>query len=516
MQKNLVKKGLVCGIIMLFFGVSVVPIIKAPGSPDTIPPIISDITLLASEPLDTNPSFGWINITCEVTDNINVSDVRLTITCPDGSTTNVSMNAPEIQKYYYNTTFTQYGIYHYFIWASDTYRNACTSSRYEFTMPPNWDINIDGECNQLDMILISNHYGETGSPGWIREDVDNNGIIQALDIVLVSTHYGEQWLHPPYAPGTPSPPDNATGVDITTNLSWAGGDPDGDSVTYDVYFGTASSPPKAVSNQSITSYDPGTMSYSTTYYWKIIAWDSHGATTPGLVWHFTTVNNPPVFGTPSPANGSTGNLLSLTWSIPINDPQGNPFSWTIQCSNRQTTSGTGASNGTKSLALSGLTNSTSYKVWVNATDPTGSGLYTRKWYTFTTITSQPPNPPIIDGPASGKAGVSYIYNFVAVDPLGDDVYYRIEWGDGSPVTEWIGPYHSGQLVIASHTFSNTGTLVIKCQAKDSHGSLSSWGQLVVTMPKGTTYIPSLFLELIERLMERFPHAFPILRQLLGY
>ena len=100
-------------------------------------------------------------------------------------------------------------------------------------------------------------------------------------------------------------------------------------------------------------------------------------------------NNPPVFGTPSPANGSTGNLLSLTWSIPINDPEGNIFSWTIQCSNGQTNSGTGASNGTKSLALSGLAYSTTYKVWVNATDPTGSGLYTRRWYTFTTKANLP-------------------------------------------------------------------------------------------------------------------------------
>jgi len=156
-----------------------------------------------------------------------------------------------------------------------------------------------------------------------------------------------------------------------------------------------------------------------------------------------------------------------------------------------------------------------YKVWINATDPTGSGLYTRKWYTFTTA-SPPPNPPTIDGPASGKTGVSYNYNFVAVDPDGDDVYYRIEWGDGSPVTEWIGPYHSGQLVIVSHTFIKRGTLIIKCQAKDSYDALSDWGQLKVIMPKVTGYMPSLFLELIERLMERFPHAFPILRQLLGY
>jgi len=98
----------------------------------------------------------------------------------------------------------------------------------------------------------------------------------------------------------------------------------------------------------------------------------------------TPLNSPPVFGTPSPVNGSTGNPVSFTWSIRINDTEGDSFNWTIQCSNGQVNNGTGAANGTKSLALSGLAYSTTYKVWANATDPTGSGLYTRKWYTFTT------------------------------------------------------------------------------------------------------------------------------------
>jgi FlaG/FlaF family flagellin (archaellin) len=98
--------------------------------------------------------------------------------------------------------------------------------------------------------------------------------------------------------------------------------------------------------------------------------------------------SPPMFGAPSPTNGSTGNLLSFAWSIPINDPDGDVFSWTIHCSNGQTSSGIGASNGTKSLSLSGLVYLTVYKVWVNATDPGGSGLYTRRWFTFTTK-SQP-------------------------------------------------------------------------------------------------------------------------------
>ncbi|HVQ00874.1 MAG TPA: aryl-sulfate sulfotransferase, partial [Candidatus Thermoplasmatota archaeon] len=99
---------------------------------------------------------------------------------------------------------------------------------------------------------------------------------------------------------------------------------------------------------------------------------------------------PPVFGTPTPANGSTNKPLSLTWSIPINDPNDDQFSWTIQCSDGQTSSGTNATNGNKTLTLSGLSYATTYKVWVNATDPDGSGLYTRRWYTFTTKANQPP------------------------------------------------------------------------------------------------------------------------------
>jgi hypothetical protein len=95
-------------------------------------------------------------------------------------------------------------------------------------------------------------------------------------------------------------------------------------------------------------------------------------------------NQPPVFGTPTPSDGSTNNPLSFTWSIPISDPEGNIFSWTIQCSNGQTNSESDAVNWTKTLTLSGLASSMTYTVWVNATDPAGSGLYTSKLYTFTT------------------------------------------------------------------------------------------------------------------------------------
>jgi len=48
------------------------------------------------------------------------------------------------------------------------------------------------------------------------------------------------------------------------------------------------------------------------------------------------VNQPPVFETPTPLNNSISNPLSLTWSIPINDPEGDTFNWIIQCNNTHT------------------------------------------------------------------------------------------------------------------------------------------------------------------------------------
>ena len=93
----------------------------------------------------------------------------------------------------------------------------------------------------------------------------------------------------PNLPGNPSPVDHATGISIDADLSWTGGDPDvGDTVTYDVYFGSSATPPLVWEDQTATIYDPGALTYNTKYYWKIIAEDNHGASTMGPLWDFTT------------------------------------------------------------------------------------------------------------------------------------------------------------------------------------------------------------------------------------
>ncbi len=88
------------------------------------------------------------------------------------------------------------------------------------------------------------------------------------------------------------PADGANGVALDQALSWQGGDPDGDPVTYTVAFG-ASDPPPPIATTTETSYTP-TLEKNKTYYWRITASDGV-STTVGDMWRFTTTEQTYVY-----------------------------------------------------------------------------------------------------------------------------------------------------------------------------------------------------------------------------
>lgn len=98
--------------------------------------------------------------------------------------------------------------------------------------------------------------------------------------------------NPPNTPEIISPADGATNQALDVDLNWSCSDPDGDQLTYDIFFGTASTPPSAATNVSNTVFDPGSLGYFTKYYWEIRAVDEMGDTTSSDVWSFTTIQPP--------------------------------------------------------------------------------------------------------------------------------------------------------------------------------------------------------------------------------
>ena len=103
-----------------------------------------------------------------------------------------------------------------------------------------------------------------------------------------------------------APASAAIDVPASTSIAWAAS---AGATSYDVAFGTSSSPPLVAANQAGTTYVPlATLADATTYYWQITA-KGTGGSTVGPVWSFTTaaapIPPPAVPSGPSPANAST-------------------------------------------------------------------------------------------------------------------------------------------------------------------------------------------------------------------
>jgi len=131
----------------------------------------------------------------------------------------------------------------------------------------------------------------------------------------------------------------------------------------------------------------------------------------------------------------------------------------------------------------------------------------------------PPNPPVITGPSSGKIKETYTYYVTVSDPDEEDLLIKIEvdFGDGSGICggcDGRGPWHSGDVVEFNHSWAEAGVFGIKGRVADEHNNWSEWSNpLPITMPYSYNKPILPFLEL---LFERFPTAFLILRQLVGY
>ena len=218
------------------------------------------------------------------------------------------------------------------------------------------------------------------------------------------------------------PQDGETNVPTRTSLEWSCADPDGDTLTYTLRFGTAPNKMavigKGLKNTVYSFQNP--LAYNQKYYWQVLADDGQGvtnrATLTGVVWEFTTQatpNFPPDKPTlQTPGNGATNvsNAPQLTWTCKDDNPE-DVLVYTVYTGKSEATLTARGTTTRMSFNLSGLEYQQKYYWKVVADD--GRPSSERKTavsdtWSFTTQATPnfPPDKPTLNTPGNGATNVS--------------------------------------------------------------------------------------------------------------
>ncbi|MFW6121256.1 MAG: PKD domain-containing protein, partial [Petrotogales bacterium] len=333
--------------------------------------------------------------------------------------------------------------------------------------------------------VISNQSATTYDPGimdfnttyywqiiaWDNQSAFNESPIWEFTVELEQNH-------PPYQPTNESPSNGSSGVPLNVVMSWTGGDPDGDPVTYDVYFGNITPPPKIVDNQTDTTYDPpGTLNISTTYYWQIIAWDNQSAFNESPIWEFTTgINHPPYQPTnESPSNGSTGVNINVDLGWTGGDPDNDTVTYDVYFGTDSNPPQVAVNISEEEYDPGPLNLSSTYYWRIVAWDDIGWFNESPIWK-FRTAGNTPPYPPTItSAPDFGGPGIQLNFSAHTSDPEGHMIYYKFDWGDDNS-TPWIGPFDTSVHVVANHSWNKSGEYEVTVKAKDELDAESGWSE----------------------------------------
>ncbi|KAA0007209.1 MAG: PKD domain-containing protein, partial [Thermoplasmata archaeon] len=274
---------------------------------------------------------------------------------------------------------------------------------------------------------------------------------------------------PPKTPNNPTPANETTFSrgNKPSKLSWSGGDVDNDTVTYTIYLRKGNSTLNSThiqGNTTSTSYSIS-VDWSSTYYWKIVATDEHGATREGPVWWFKTgaagggggvppppMNQPPVANANGPYSGYVGFAVSFdgsgsydvdgvivnyTWSFGDGD-----IGYGEKMTHVYTTAGT-------------------YTVSLTVEDNLGAASTNTTTVTVTEKPSAKKSPVAkADGPYHGLTNQSITFDGSAsYDTDGSIVNWTWSFGDGT----------KGYGVKPTHVYTTAGTFNVTLTVTDNDG-----------------------------------------------
>ena len=252
----------------------------------------------------------------------------------------------------------------------------------------------------------------------------------------------------PLAPTLISPADLATGVGLTPSLSWNASQ---GAASYQVQVSSTANFSDIVFNQSgITATSTAVtseLSNITAYYWRVNATNAVGTGLWSQVWSFTTIGLPSIPPAPvliSPANSAYSVVVSPT--VSWNASTG-AASYRVQISATPDfaipvfdQSGLTSSSTTVSPPLS---NNTLYYWRVNATNTTGTSVWSSVW-SLTTIASVP---------AVESNGAGYALDFDGTNDFGNCGNNASVQITGKAITmeAWIKPTKVGTMAIIKKT-----------------------------------------------------------------
>jgi len=380
---------------------------------------------------------------------------------------------------------------------------------------------IPGDPEGYYIIDFDEYVGETGVfhvtiPGGTWEAAETVTIKQGVYIYKINLTIDTSTPpinNAPNTPSSPSPSDGATGRSTGTDLSWTGGDPDGDTVTYDIYFGTTLTLVK--NDHTSTSYNLPTLDYETTYQWQIIAEDEHGATATGPVWDFTTkeedtgggggpsgggdddedddtpsgggdTNEDPEADAGEPYQGLVGEEIEFDGSGSTDDGTIESYSWNFGDGNTgsgETVSHTYDAAGT-------------YTAVLTVEDDDGATDTDTAMVTILTLNNPPEvsNFIIIPNVTKGHTNGLYQFTIMGSDPdKNDTIQFIFYWGDGTKTTtefyNTTGPGGSQGYVasIENKTWTTPGTYTINVRAYDGEAySANETLTIVIETPSQPT------------------------------
>lgn len=213
---------------------------------------------------------------------------------------------------------------------------------------------------------------------------------------------------------------------------------------------------------------------------NLTVWDDDGGNNPAskdiVVSNVSLASNVPPTAdfTSSPSLPTASDVVQFTDAS--TDPDGTIVSWSWNF-------GDGTYSTSKNPQHSYNTHG-QYTVVLEVTDNDGAKKSISKIITIHQLEApnNPPSPPLKPfGQSSHDRGVDYILKSSAIDPDGDLVRLRCDWGDGS-FSNWSEFDASNTTVSFSHAWSSSSIYSIRVIAQDNKGLNSSWSTpLTVTV-----------------------------------